>query len=290
MQYLQWLNNEVCPENNLTLPLHADSVTASLEELVKELINLKLTQELKQREENIDRIEEEILEQQTHAEDPDYSPSSGDAESDKEASDTSQPSSQKTPKPVVQKKSTLKRKAPVSVKGKPPPPKRARTATSSLTATAVPPSSTFQPVQTPGSEKRSHHKKRSCPVCGKQETNLKRHLESHAKKGLVDYQNIDAIVSICDRQDHYRGAERKTTERTLAGLPLKWCPIEDCQIVTHLLRSHLSRKHHLKSGTLLDKHVQLAKPYKGLLEVDKLKHWVETGKAASARMTSTSSP
>ena len=79
MEYLQWLNNEVCQKkNNLTLQLHPDTVCTSLEELVKAFINLKLSQKLKQQKENIDSREEEMLEEQISADDPDYSLSSSD--------------------------------------------------------------------------------------------------------------------------------------------------------------------------------------------------------------------
>jgi len=56
--------------------------------------------------------------------------------------------------------------------------------------------------------KRQHHAKRPCPVCGKDEGNLKRHLKSHVKKGLIEENQVDKLLAVAIHQGKTRGPGR----------------------------------------------------------------------------------
>ena len=57
---------------------------------------------------------------------------------------------------------------------------------------------------------------------------------------------------VTSHQESTRGQARKTKKCVLTGFPFKWCPVDDCEVVTHLMRSHLTHKHRLKPGPLLE--------------------------------------
>lgn len=65
-----------------------------------------------------------------------------------------------------------------------------------------------QKVRAPQTGKRQHHAKRLCPVCGKEDGNLKPHLKSHAKKGLIDEDQVGKILSIATHKGKRRGPRR----------------------------------------------------------------------------------
>ena len=115
---------------------------------------------------------------------------------------------------------------------------------------------------------RSHHAKRTCPVCNKQESNLKRHLQSHARKGLIEEENIDAMVQIATHTTRRRGPSRNKGQKK--GLKLKWCPVGNCKTVTAYMRSHLTKGHEMKPGALLENSLRLARDYRGRKEADLL--------------------
>ena len=120
-------------------------------------------------------------------------------------------------------------------------------------------------VRSPQKSKRQHHAKRVCPVCGKEEGNLKCHLNSHAKKGLIDKDQVEKILSIATHKSKRRGPRRVARQQTKKGLKLKWCLYQGCEIVMHYLRSHLTHK--IKPGGLLETHLRVARKYKGSTEV-----------------------
>lgn len=168
-------------------------------------------------------LEQEVIEQE---QDPTYSPGSG--EEDKSSSDDRvvAPSVEASPQKFHK---TLKRKLEPSL-------------------------NTSQPIKKrklSGTRPRSHHVKRTCPVCKKEDSNLKRHLLSHARKGQITFESVEAIVSITIKKGKRRGPGRSTEKEVRKGLKLKWCPVKDCHKVTHLLRSHLSNFHRIKPGVLM---------------------------------------
>ena len=59
------------------------------------------------------------------------------------------------------------------------------------------------------------------------------------------------------------GKREKLKNCILTGLPFKWCPVDDCEVVTHLMRSHITRKHRLKPGPLLENYLRVVRSYKG---------------------------
>ena len=98
--------------------------------------------------------------------------------------------------------------------------------------------------------KQSHHS-------GKEDGNFKRHLKSHARKGHIENQEVDKTFLVTLHQESTRGQARKTTKCVLTGLPFKWCPVNDCEVVTHLMRSHLRHNHRLKPGPLLENYLHV---------------------------------
>ena len=108
------------------------------------------------------------------------------------------------------------------------------------------------------SGKRQHHAKRPCPVCGKDEGNLKRHLKSHAKKGLIEENQVEKLLAVAIHQGKTRGPCRASHNKTKKGLKLRWCPVDNCSMVTHYLRSHLTHFHRMKPGELLNTHLRVA--------------------------------
>ena len=130
------------------------------------------------------------------------------------------------------------------------------------------------------SRKRSHHAKRMCPVCKKEDANLKRHLMSHARKGHIKAESVASILSIAINKGKRRGPARSTStgKQEQKGLKLKWCPVKDCQKVTHLLRSHLSKFHNIKAGFLMERYLFMAREYKGKAEVKQMKKEMREGR------------
>ncbi|CAH3020108.1 unnamed protein product, partial [Porites evermanni] len=84
--------------------------------------------------------------------------------------------------------------------------------------------------------------------------NLKRHLKSHARKGHIENQQVDKtfLKTPMDKREKLKNC-------ILTGLPFKWCPVDDCEVVTHLMRSHITRKHRLKPGPLLENYLRVVR-------------------------------
>ena len=62
-----------------------------------------------------------------------------------------------------------------------------------------------QKATAPKTGKQQHHAKRNCPICGKVDANLKCRLKSHAKKGLIDEDQVEKMLSIVT----HKGKRRK---------------------------------------------------------------------------------
>lgn len=116
-----------------------------------------------------------------------------------------------------------------------------------------------------------------CPVCKKEDANLKRHVMSHARKGHIKAESVASILSIAINKEKRRGPARSksTGKQERKGLKLKWCPVKDCQKVMHLLRSHFSKFHNIKAGFLKEKYLFMAREYKGKAEVKQMKKKLE---------------
>ena len=128
---------------------------------------------------------------------------------------------------------------------------------------------------------RSHHAKRQCPICKKEDSNLKRHLHSHVRKGHISMDSVPKILSIAIQNRNQRSPARSCGNEVKPGLKLKWCPMKHCHMVTHLMRKHLARYHHVKACVLMEKYLSEAALYDGKTELKKLrKHlkevqWIE---------------
>ena len=166
------------------------------------------------------------------------------------------------------------------------------TTTSVTTTSASTTSSTITsaPSTSSGSDgaKRSHHAKVVCPVCNKVEGNLRRHLQSHARKGLIAPDAVETILSVSRKRGKRRGHSRKTNETVRKGIPMKWCPDPDCEYVTQHLRSHLTHKHRVKPGTFLDNYLRVAERYRGQQEVDEVSSYIRRHGSSQARIDTSS--
>ena len=139
----------------------------------------------------------------------------------------------------------------------------------------------------PQTKKRQHHAKRLCPVCEKEDGNLKHHLISHAKKGIIGEDQVEKLLSIVSHKGKRRGPRRVSQQQTKKGLKLKWCPYEGCEGVTHYLRSHLTHYHKMKPGGLLETHLRVACEHKGAQEVVAVQEMIRSRRSVSKQPTST---
>lgn len=144
-----------------------------------------------------------------------------------------------------------------------------------------------QKITVPQTGKWQHHAERLCPVCGKEDSNLKCHLKSHAKKGLIDEDQVEKLLSIMTHKGERRGPHRVSRQQTKKGLKLKWCPCDGCQTVTHYLRSHLTHYHKMKPGGLLETHLRVAREYQGTTEVTAIQEIIQSKRSAIKEPLST---
>ena len=151
----------------------------------------------------------------------------------------------------------------------------------------VDPNDDSQTVTTPTHPKRQHHAQRLCPVCGKQESNLKRHLKSHARKGLINDDEVEKLLSIAIHKGKRHGPRRQSRMEIKKGLKLKWCPYEGCQIATHYLQSHLTHFHRIQPGALLENHLRVAREYQGMREVSDIQQMIRSRRSAVKEPSST---
>ena len=285
MGYLTWIQKEAYPEENLKLiEIDHRDLAGSMQEEMEMLTRVMRRIELVVRAERIEEAEEAVAEIHDQARDPTYV-QEPDSEEDEardpsyvEESDIESDASEQIPLATALKtKKKTKQAEPAKE-----PHKRKRPAEDSAGSTDTP-----LKRARPDNTKRSHHRKRVCPVCGKEDGNLKRHLKSHAKKGHIESQQVDKIFSVSSHQESTRGEVRKTKKRELTGLPFKWCPVDGCEVVTHLLRSHLTHKHRLKPGPLLQNYLGMARSYKGKKEVDEVMRDIEQAKTSTRPPTHT---
>ena len=132
---------------------------------------------------------------------------------------------------------------------------------------------------------RSHHRKSVCPVCGKEGTNLKGHLNSHARKRHIKTLQVEKLFSVTVKDKDARGQGRRTNSCKLTGLPVKWCPVEGCETVTHLLRSHLTDTPHIKPSALLENYLHVVRSYRGQKEVEDRMQSIELARRSSQPTT-----
>ena len=274
MGYIMWIQNEVYPKETLKL-INIDyrDLAGSMQEEIEMLMRVIRKIELAVRAERIQEAEDAVAEIEDdiddQARDPTYV----------EETDTESDISEQIPLSTALR--TKKQTKPAEPAKEPQ--KRKRPSEDSAGSTDTP----LKRARPDNTTKRSHHRKRLCPVCGKEDGNLKRHLKSHARKGHIENQQVDKLFSVTSHQESTRGQARKTKKRVLTGLPFKWCPVDGCEVVTHLMRSHLTHKHRLKPGPLLENYLRVARSYKGKKEVDEIMKEIELARTSTRPPTHT---
>ncbi len=124
------------------------------------------------------------------------------------------------------------------------------------------------------SSKRSHHKKKRCPVqnCKFEGSDLRRHLKVHAKRGDIEEENVEKLFSVVSAGVQQRGSNRlRKGKTTVKGKWKKWCPIPGCDRVVLNVSRHLCNPtmHNMKKGSReVQRLVRMAKRYSGLAELD----------------------
>ena len=96
---------------------------------------------------------------------------------------------------------------------------------------------------------KKHYKVRSCPLCGKEQTNLSRHLDlRHTKKGEIPYHRIKPLVYTADQGNSTHKEEswfsKKSKKTKKVSRHLFKCPL--CKFVTAHLSKHLTAKHQVE--------------------------------------------
>lgn len=196
MGYIMWIQNEVYPKETLKLVNidHRDLASSMQEEIemlmrVIRKIELAVRAEcIQQAEDAVAEIEDEIDDQ---ARDPTYV-----EETDSEAEEARDPSyvgetdiesdiSEQIPLSTTLR--TKKQTKPAEPAKEPQ--KRKRPSEDSAGSTDNP----LKRARPDKTTKRSHHRKRLCPVCGKEDANLKRYLKSHARMGHIENQQVDKL-------------------------------------------------------------------------------------------------
>ena len=133
-------------------------------------------------------------------------------------------------------------------------------------------------------KKHLHHRREECK---KEIYGILRHLRKHTEKGDIAADDVMRIASLAKKKGHRRGTSRVGKEEARSGLKYKWCPYQRCQVVTHLLRSHLQHKHRVKTGTLLDQYVRVAKDYRGKVEAEHIQSLLHVERESVRRSTCT---
>lgn len=279
MGYLIWIQKEAYPKENLKLiEIDQRDLAGSMQEEMEMLTRVMRRIELAVHAARIEEAEDVVAEIHDQARDPTYVQET-DIE-DEEARDPScvEETDIKSDVPEQIPLATALKTKTKTEQAEPTkePHKRKRPAEDSAGSTDTPLKRARR-----DNTKQSHHRKRVCPVCGKEDGNLKRHLKSHTKKGHIKSQQVDKIFSVSSHQESTRGEVRKTKKRELTGLPFKWCPVDGCEVVTHLLRSHLTHKHRLKPGPLLENYLRMARSYKDKKEVDEVMRDIEQGRTST---------
>ena len=278
--YLGWIAEEAYPKYKdiWSVKIAGDQTLNSVIYYLQEVEKIVIKAEVLLREERMARTEEEVEEIELEQQDPTYAlPSESDTEPEELAPSLASGSSclEEERKPTTSKKrkrdeeevfwTTKKTKQSTSDDNESETEKKANSS----------------------SRKRSHHATR-CPVCNKQNTDLRRQLDSHVRKGLIKKESVGIILSVPVNKARTRGHARSAgNKQKTKGLKLKWCPVEGCHTVTHLLRSHLQKFHRVKAGVSLEKYLNLAAEYKGKQEVDHLSTELLARSSTSTAHTST---
>lgn len=111
-----------------------------------------------------------------------------------------------------------------------------------VTATAT--STSTKKTKPRNAEKRQTNKIRNCPLCGKQQSQLPRHLKIHVRKGEIAESKIAFLVDLADKGEAtHQSNTWVSKKRKLVKSKRKYrvCPL--CEMVTCYLDSHLHHKH-----------------------------------------------
>lgn len=98
--------------------------------------------------------------------------------------------------------------------------------------------------------KRSHHKRKGCPVAGCKFNG--NDLRRHVKKGDIEDNSVERLLAIVKARASQRAMPRKRTGKpTLRGRFKKWCPVPGCDRLVIDVGRHLcnSTYHQFKKGS-----------------------------------------
>ena len=298
MLYIKWIAKEAYGTKEPGTSISPDDVCDAICHEVSEINDLLAECELPLREWSMERhgkiadaIEQSLIEED---DDPNYQPSEEESDDteDSNCDDCPLANVKSRPSPTSKKRRMLvnvEQLVSGTVKGNTksspstPPRKKQR----QHVVDVEPVEDNTQKVSTPQRGKRQHHAKRLCPVCGKEDGNLKRHLKSHAKKGLIDEDQVEKVLSIATHKGKRRGPRRVSRQQTKKGLKLKWCPYDGCETVTHYLRSHLTHYHKMKPGGLLETNLRVAREYKGTTEMSAIQEMIRSRRSVVKQPSST---
>ena len=244
--YINWIARESEPNRQIVCKVDGSDICTSLLEELHFITNFmsdcqwKLREfDRKERQRECDDIEEEL-------EDPSYDPEvdDGEEEDESEESEGSQGVEAASCEENFPRAATTKAVKRKETSDDPKPPAKKPKVTADPKPPANKPTVSKEEKKKEG--KHSHHAKRICRICNKQESNLRRYLQSHARKGLIEPGAVERFLSVATRKGKRRGPRRKSGDTVKKGLRMKWCPFPGCELVTHQLRSHLTHKHRLK--------------------------------------------
>ena len=135
-------------------------------------------------------------------------------------------------------------------------------------------STSDSPVASSKSGKRSHHKRKSCPLpkCTFHGYDIRRHLQVHVRRKELAEEGIDQLVSIAAAGKRQRGKAEKrgVGKKAKPGRFRKWCPMPGCNSVVLNMGRHLTegKSHGLKKGSVeYNVMIKSAKRYTGLGEI-----------------------
>ncbi|KAL9977968.1 hypothetical protein ACROYT_G015437 [Oculina patagonica] len=122
--------------------------------------------------------------------------------------------------------------------------------------------------------KRSHHKPKSCPIegCKFNGNDLRRHLNVHVKKGDIEEQSVERLLSIVKSGSTQRAKPRRRKgKEPLTGRWKKWCPVPGCdQLIIDVARHLCNSTYHdfQKGSREVQRLVRMARRYTGLVELE----------------------
>lgn len=128
--------------------------------------------------------------------------------------------------------------------------------------------------KSPDPSKRSHHKRKRCPVegCEFNGADLRRHLKVHVKKGEIEEDSVDRLLSVVRAGANQRASQRKRKGKApLSGRWKKWCPVAGCDRLVIDVSRHLCNKtfHEFNKGSReVQRLVRMPRRYTGLAELE----------------------